>query len=111
MTNYVSRTGGQKKKNILRQKELELRAEIRREAATDKIRRRAENVRAAQLGVIKALLKEAEPPTSESAALRKERLQKLYAEREYWVNISVDEIIRINKEKLDEVPDVDSKKW
>ena len=55
MTSYVARTGGQKKQNLLRQRELELRGDIRRHETPKNLERRAEKVRAAHLGVIKAL--------------------------------------------------------
>ena len=63
--NYIPRTGGQKKKNILRQKELALRGDIRREVSREKLHRSAEKVRSAQLGVIKALRHEAKPARSD----------------------------------------------
>ncbi len=58
MTSYIGRIGGQKKKNQLRQKELSLRGDIRRRATRDKLERSAEKVRAAHLGVVKALFHE-----------------------------------------------------
>ena len=42
MPSDIARTRGQKKKNILRQKELALRGDIRREASADKLERSAE---------------------------------------------------------------------
>ena len=101
MTSYLPRTGGQKK-NILHQKELELRAEIRRKGTNTNLKRRAEKVRVAQQGVIKALLAE---ERSESAR------RKLMKKKEHWATISVDEIIRIYSNPTDSSPDIQRKKF
>ena len=111
MTNYISRTGGQKKRNILRQKELALKGEIRREASHEKLQKSAEKVRSAQLGLLKALIYEAEPSRSEDEDRSKERLLKLAEENDYWKSISVHEIIQSYSEKADETSVVDRKKW
>ena len=111
MTSYIARTGGQKKKNILRQKELELQAGIRREESIVKIQRRAEKVRSAHQGVIKVLLKEAEPMREEDKEKTKSIRMKLTEEKEFWDNVVTDEIIRIYSEPGDENHQIDRKKW
>jgi len=111
MTSYVPRTGGQKKKNILRQKELELRGAIHRGVATEKLQRSAEKVRSAQLGVIKALLEEARPLREEDEETSGRTVQNLREAREYWEGVSFDEIIQIYLEDTDETSFIERKKW
>lgn len=111
MTNYIARVGGQKKKNILRQKELALRGNIRRESTAEKLHRSAEKVRSAQLGVIKALFEEARPVRAEDEERSKARLQRLQEAREHWENIPVTEIIQVYSEETDKILVVERKKW
>ena len=111
MTSYIARTGGQKKKNILHQRELALRGDIRRELAEEKLHRSAETVRLAQLGVIKALLYEAEPARSEDEDRVADTLQRLGEAREYWADVPVEEIIEIYSTEDDEDVFIDRKKW
>jgi len=111
MTNYLARTGGEKKKYLLRQRELALRGGIRRDLSIDKLRRSAEQVRLAQLGVIKALSVEATPAREEDQEEARGILQKLQEARDHWEGIPVDEIVRIYSEDTTEVPFVDRKKW
>ncbi len=111
MTGYIARTGGQKKKNILRQRELELRGEIRRGATREKIERRAERVRAAQDGVIKALLHEVTAVRAEDEDRIRDTRQKLLERRTFWENVAVQEIVRIYSQSTEENPQVEPKKW
>ena len=111
MTSYIARSGGQKKKNILRQKELALRGDIRREVAEEKLDRSAEKVRLAQLGVIKALFHEAEPARSEDEDRVADTLQRLGEAREYWADVTVKEIIELYSTEDDEDIFIDRKKW
>jgi len=111
MTSYIARTGGEKKKNILRQRELALRGGIRRDSPIDKLHRSAEQVRSAQLGVIKALSVEATPAREEEQEKAKGILQKLQEAREHWERISVDEIVQIYSQDTEEVPFVNRKRW
>ena len=111
MTSYIARTGGQKKKNILRQKELALRGDIRREVSQDKLQRSAEKVRSAQLGLIKVLIHEAEPARSEDVDRVADSLQKLEEANEYWANISIQEIVEMYSTEDDEHVFIDRKKW
>jgi hypothetical protein len=111
MTSYIARTGGQKKKNSLHQKELELQAGIRRQESVAKIQRRAEKVRSAHQGVLKALLKEAEPMKAEDKEKSKNTRMKLAVEKEFWDNVVTDEIIRIYSKLGDENHHIDRKKW
>lgn len=111
MASFIARTGGQKKKNILRQKELALRADIRREVSTEKLHRSAERVRSAQLGAIKALIYEAQPARSEDEKRAKGVLLNLDEANERWETISVHEIIELYSEETAETTVVDRKKW
>jgi len=111
MTSYISRSGGQKKKNILRQKELALRGDLRREATCETLQRRAAEVRSAHLGVIKALLEEARPVREEDEEGSTVTLQRLEKAREHWENVPLADIIRSYSTKTDDVPFVDRKKW
>ena len=94
MASFITRTGGQKKKNILRQKELALRGDIRREASTEKLDRSAERVRSAQLAVINALIYEAQPARREDEERAERVLLNLDEAKERWEAISVYEIIK-----------------
>ena len=111
MTNYISRTGGQKKKNILRQKELALRGDIRLEVPIEKLHRSAEKVRTAQLGVVKALSHEAQPARTEDEDASRPALKKLEETKDYWTEVSVQEIIQIYADDPDKSEIIDSKKW
>jgi len=111
MTSYIARSGGEKKKNILRQMELALRGGIRRDLAIDKLHRSAEQVRSAQLGVIKALFVEATPAREEDQEKARGVLQKLQEGRDHWERISVEEIVQIYSKDTDEVSFVGRKKW
>ena len=111
MTSYIARTGGQKKKNILHQRELALRGDIRREAAEEKLHRSAEKVRSAQLGVVKALLHEAEPARSEDEERVADTLQRLGEAREYWTDIPVEAIVEMYSREDDGDVIIDRKKW
>jgi len=111
MTNYIARSGGQKKKNILRQRELALRGDIRRGGAEEKLQRSAEKLRSAQLGVIKALLHEAEPARSEDEARVADILRRLAEAREYWVNVSLEDVIEMYSTDDDDDVFIDRKKW
>ena len=111
MTSYIARTGGQKKKNILDQRELALRGDIRREAVEAKLHRSAEKVRLAQLGVIKALLHEAEPARSEDEDRVAGTLQRLGEAREYWMDVPIEEIIEMYSTEDEDDVFIDRKKW
>jgi hypothetical protein len=111
LASFVTRTGGQKKKNILRQKELALRGDIRRQVSTEKLHRSAERVRSAQLGVIKALIYEAQPARSEDEERAKGVLLNLDAANERWETISVHEIIELYSDEAAEAVIVDRKRW
>ena len=111
MTSYIARSGGQKKKNILRQRELALRGDIRREVAEENLHRSAEKVRLAQLGVIKALLHETEPVRSEDEDRVADALQRLSEAKKYWTDVLVEEIIEMYSTEDDEDIFVDRKKW
>ena len=111
MTSYIARTGGQKKRNILRQRELELRGEINRGGPDGKIRRKAERVRSAQLGVIKALIEEATPVSAEQEERFRNRRQKHLKNREFWKGITVEEIVRMYSESNTETHEVNRKRW
>ncbi len=111
MTSYIVRTGGQKKKNQLRQKELSLRGDIRRRATRGKLERCAEKVRAAHLGVVKALFHESKPFREEDEGTCNATADKLHESKEYWKSISIDEIIEIYSNEIDDDIYVDRKKW
>jgi chromosomal replication initiation ATPase DnaA len=111
MTSYIARSGGEKKKNILRQKELALRGDIRREVAEEKLHRSAEKVRLAQLGVIKALSHEAEPARSEDEERVADTLKRLEEAEEYWTDVLVEEIIEMYSTDGEEDVFIDRKKW
>jgi hypothetical protein len=111
MTSYIARSGGQKKKNILHQREIALRGDIRREVSEEKLQRSAEKVRSAQLGVIKSLMYEAEPARSEDEDRVAETLQKLDEANEYWTNVSSEEIIEMYSTEQSEDVFIDRKKW
>ena len=111
MTAYIARSGGQKKKNILRQKELALRGDIRREVSKEKLERSAEKVRTAQLGVIKALTHEAEPVRSEDEERSAETLRRLEEAKEHWTGLPVEVIIEIYSSQDDVDVFIDRKKW
>lgn len=111
MTNYIARTGGQKKKNILRQKELTLRGDIHRRASQDKQQKSAEKVRIAQLAVIKVLIHEAEPGRSEDEDKAADSLLRLEEAKGYWTNIPSKEIIEVYSKADDEDAFVNRKKW
>ena len=111
MTNYIVRPGGQKKKNILKQRELALRGDIRREVTLEKLERSAGRVRLAQLAVIKALLHEVEPIRSEGEGRLADSLQRLGEAKEYWMEVPVEEIIRMYSMEADEDVFIDRKKW
>lgn len=111
MANYIPRTGGQKKKNILHQKELVLRADIRRAVSKEKLDKSAEHVRSAQLGVIKALICEAEPSSSKEEDRANERILELEKAQERWHSISVHEIIEFYSGETGEPIFVERKKW
>ena len=111
MTSYIARTGGQKKRNILRQRELELLGEIRRGGTREKMERRAERVRAAQEGVIKTLLHEITVVRAEDEDRARDTRQKLLEQRTFWENVAVQEIVRIYSQSTEEIPQVDRKKW
>ena len=110
MTNYVARRGGQKKKNILRQRELELIGLMSCEDADAKITRAAERVRAAQLGVIKVLLKEATPVAEEDEPRYEPKRRKLAEKRSFWNQVSPEEIVRLY-EGQSPGGDVERKRW
>jgi hypothetical protein len=111
MTSYIARTGGEKKKNILQQKELALRGDIRREASQDKLQKSAEKVRSAQLGVIKVLIHEAEPARSEDADKIGDTISRLQEANGYWTNLSTQEIIKMYSIEDDEEVVIDRKRW
>ena len=111
MAGYIPRTGAQKKKNILRQRELALRGDIRREASEEKLLRSAERVRSARLGVIKSLIHEAEPARSEDEEGVTNALRKLADANDYWHHISVREIVEMYSGEGDDEVFVDRKKW
>ena len=110
MTSYIARSGGQKK-NILRQREMALKGDIRREVAEEKLHRSAEQVRLAQLGVIKALLHEAGPARSEDEDRVADTLQRLGEAKEYWTEVSVEEIIEMYSAEDEEDVFIDRKRW
>ena len=111
MTSYIARSGGQKKKNILRQRELALRGDLRRGASEGKLHRSAEKVRSAQLGVVKALFHEAEPARSEDEERVAHRLERLEDAHEYWTNVPVEEIVEMYSGDGDDEMFIDRKKW
>ena len=111
MTNYIARTGGEKKKNILRQKELTLRGDIRRGLSQDKLQKSAEKVRSAQLAVIKVLIYEAEPSRSEDEDKVALTIHRLEEENDHWTNISAQEIIAVYSTQESEDLFIDRKKW
>ena len=111
MTSYIARTGAQKKKNILRQKELALRGDIRRQVSNEKLERSAEKVRSAQLGVIKALVYECTPSRKEDEEEAEGILNNLDKVNEYWTSISVNDIIQMYSSEDNETASVDRKKW
>ena len=111
MTSYIARTGGEKKKNILRQKELALRGDIRREVSQGKLQKSAEKVQSAQLGVIKVLIHEAEPARSEDEAKVADTIHRLEEASAYWTNISTQEIIKMYSVEDNEDVIIDRKRW
>ena len=111
MTSYIRRTGGEKKKNILRQKELTLRGDIRREVSQNKLQKSAEKVRSAQLGVIKVLIHEAEPAVSEAEDRAADTIHTLEEASEYWTNIATQEIIKMYSIENNEDVIIDRKSW
>ena len=111
MTSYIARTGGRKKRNILRQKELALRGDIRREVSDEKLQRSAEEVRTAQLGVIKALIHEAEPVCSDDEDRLANTLQRFEEAKEFWTDATVEEIVKMYSSEGDEDVFVERKKW
>ncbi len=94
MTAYVRRTGAQKKKAILEKREAELRHHLAHASSAEKVAGSAERVRFAKLGVIKALLYEAEPAREEDDQNREVRA-RLNGERERWLGYSTDETVRL----------------
>ena len=111
MTSYIARTGGQKKKNILRQKELVLRGDLRRLASEGKLNKSAENVRSAQLGVMKVLIHELEPGRMEDVNQVADRIQRLEDATTFWSNISTHEIISIYSSEDHDPISIDRKRW
>jgi len=111
MANYICRSGGKKKRNILRQKELALQGDIRREATIEKLHRTAEKVRSAHLGVIKVIFDETRPLRGEDEERFNGPLLKLEKEKDYWQSILVEEIVTIYSDRKDETLFVDRKKW
>jgi hypothetical protein len=113
MTSYIARTGGEKKKNILRQKELALRGDIRRGISQAKLQKIAEKVKSAQLGVIKVLIHEAEPARSEDEDKVARTIEKLEEACAYWTKISTDDIIKMYSKEEEETEDViiGRKRW
>lgn len=93
MAGYIPRTGGQKKKGILAQREDELRHHILHKSCADVIQRSAKRVRAAQLGVFKALLYETEPARADDTEHHEFRAS-LARKQAFWTGIQIDEIIR-----------------
>ena len=111
MTSYIARTGGQKKKNILRQKELVLRGDIRRRASEGKLNKSAENVRSAHLGVMKVLIHELEPGRMEDVDQVADRTQRLEDANIFWTDISTQEIITIYSTEDHDPISIDRKRW
>ena len=99
MAGYVARTGGQKKKVILAQREDELRHHLRHESAFETIERCSERVRSAQLGVIRVLLYETEPARAEDEQ-HEEFRANLMKRRENWQAISAQDIVRQYQSEL-----------
>jgi hypothetical protein len=112
MASYICRTGGQKKQNILRQKELALRGAIGRGESAFLLIKLAEKVRLAWLGVNKALTYEAEPSTIERETKATPVLLELHADKERWGKISSQEIIALYSVEPDDARlPVERKKW
>ncbi|BCX48540.1 hypothetical protein HAHE_24480 [Haloferula helveola] len=111
MTSYIARSGGQKKKNILHQRELALIGDIRRGVDAEKLQKSAEKVRLAQLGVIKALLHESEPARREDEDSVAGTLLRLGEARDYWTDVLAEEIIEMYSTESDEDIFIDRKKW
>ena len=111
MSNYIPRSGGQKKRNILRKRELELRAELRREGPDNRVHKYAEKLRLAQLGVVKALIHEATPTRAEDAAKADAKFEELQHKKRFWEEVSVDDIIDMYLKSIDAPSTVGRKRW
>ncbi|MEM1176771.1 MAG: hypothetical protein AAGM22_00375 [Acidobacteriota bacterium] len=111
MTAYIARSGAAKKKNIFRQRVLELRGEIGREGPAHRLRRGAERLRTARLNVIRALLAESRPVREEDEAAFAATAANLERERQLWEIVPVEEIIQIYAETTEELPRIDRKRW
>ena len=93
MTNYIARTGAQKKKVILAKCEDGLRQAIKKSKTEEAILRCAEKVREAQLSIIKALQYETDPASSdesEDAAFR----ANLEKRSIFWSDLPAEDIIQ-----------------
>ena len=92
MSNYVPRSGAQKKKDFLAQREQELQHAIRNCEDDARLARAVERVRAAKLNLIKALLPRwyAEPSDNPNIERSHDKLRK---EREEWEGLTEREIL------------------
>lgn len=99
MSNYVPRADANKKKNILAQREEELRHHLLHGAVGELIERYAERLRAAQLALIKALLHEMKPVAA-GELLPEEFRANLLKRRELWRSIPVGEIVAVYRSQL-----------
>lgn len=111
MSNYLQRKGGQKRKNMLRQKELALRGDIGRGSPQEKLLKSAENLRAAYLGYIKVLLDETLPRRREDEAKAAEPLERLKAANTHWTTVSAQAIIEAHSTETSKILFVDRKSW
>ena len=93
MTAYIVRKGAQKKRGILEKREETLRHHIRNASADMKLGPAAEEVRLAQLAVIKCLLHEIATVKSDDELRVHVARERLEAQAQQWRERSVAEII------------------
>ena len=97
MAGYVSRSDARKQQDQCLRKASTLRSRIQTGATKQELVKAAEEVRHAQLQIIKGLLYELEPArTEDCTAELSVRIAKLQTKAEEWKRFSVEEIIRLH---------------
>ena len=102
MTAYIVRKGAQKKLGILEKREETLRHHITNGFSEEKLTLLAEEVRLAQLAVIKCLQHENEIIRSEDEEKLQNLHENLQSRAKHWLELSVLDIVAIYGHEIDE---------
>lgn len=95
MAGYLARRGATKRKRNLAKSERKLRSAIENQSSSEQLNRAAEEVRDAQLGVIKCLIYEMGPHAHIRSKQKLRTLANLEEKHDRWIGISTEEILHL----------------